>query len=188
MGPTGEDGKTIETGEEGGDGRMCGGKAVPVALMKSASDRWRDDEDRRGASWSTQETSWRWRARAEALAGQRRIAWLVFITGRGGASFSLGGPALDGPGGRILFLLPAPPPSGAQPHSFPGRAPVCHHQKFTGACPGHGWGGAKAGGRGGERGKIRPAPGPVSGPGQGISLSALVLWGPGGPVTNAKHD
>ena len=76
VGPTGEDGKTIETGEEGGDETMSGGKAVPVALMKAASERRREDENQRGASWSTEETPWRWRARAEALAGQRRIAWV----------------------------------------------------------------------------------------------------------------
>ena len=77
MGPTGENGKAIEAGEEGGEeGSMSGGKAVPVALMKAASERRREVEDQRGASWPTKETPWRRRARAEALAGQRRIAWL----------------------------------------------------------------------------------------------------------------
>ena len=76
MGPTGGDGKTIETGEEGGDERMSGRKTVPLALMKAASERRREDEDQREESWSTEETPWRWRARAEAFAGQRRIAWL----------------------------------------------------------------------------------------------------------------
>ena len=76
MGPIGEDGKTIETGGKGGEESMSGGKGVPVALMKSASERRREDEDQRGASWSTAETPWRWRARAEALAGQRRMGWL----------------------------------------------------------------------------------------------------------------
>ena len=76
MGPKREDGKTIETGEEGGDESMSGAKVVPVALMKAASERRREDEDQRGASWSTEETPWRWRARAEGLAGERRIAWL----------------------------------------------------------------------------------------------------------------
>ena len=57
MGPTGEDGKTIETGEEGAEeGSMPGGKAVPVALMKAASERRREDEDQRGASGPTEET------------------------------------------------------------------------------------------------------------------------------------
>ena len=59
MGPTGEDGKTIETGEEGGEKSRSGGKAVPVALMKAAGERRREDEDQRGASWSTEETPWR---------------------------------------------------------------------------------------------------------------------------------
>ena len=77
VGPTGEDGKTIATGEEGGEeGSISGGKAVPVALMKAANERRREDEDQRGASGPTEETPWRWRARAEALVGQRRIAWL----------------------------------------------------------------------------------------------------------------
>ena len=76
MGATGEDGKTIETGEEGGEKSMSGEKAVAVALMKAANERRRGDEDQRGASGPTEETACRWRARAEALAGQRRIAWL----------------------------------------------------------------------------------------------------------------
>ena len=33
VGPTGEDGRTIEMGEEGGEESMSGGKVVPVALM-----------------------------------------------------------------------------------------------------------------------------------------------------------
>ena len=54
VGPTGEDGKTIEAGEEGGEeGSMSGGKAVPVALMKAANQRRREDEDQRGASGPT---------------------------------------------------------------------------------------------------------------------------------------
>ena len=62
-------------GEEGEES-MSGGKVVPVAFMKAASERRREDEDYRGASWSTEETPGRWRARAGALAGQRRMAWL----------------------------------------------------------------------------------------------------------------
>ena len=61
VGPTGEDGKTIETEEEGGEeGSMSGGKAVPVALIKAANERSREDEDQRGASGPTEETPWRW--------------------------------------------------------------------------------------------------------------------------------
>ena len=71
----GKDGRTIEMGEEGEES-MAGGKAVPVAFIKAASDKRREDEDYRVASWSTEETPWRWQARAEALAGQRRMAWL----------------------------------------------------------------------------------------------------------------
>ena len=76
MGPTGEDGRTIEAGEEEGEGSMFRGKAVLMAFIKAASERRRQDEDQRGAYWSTEETPWRWQARAEALAGQRRMAWL----------------------------------------------------------------------------------------------------------------
>ena len=76
MGTTGEDGRTIETGEEGGEESMSGGKTVPVALIQAASERRMEDENQRGASWSSEETPWRWRARAEALAGQRRMAGL----------------------------------------------------------------------------------------------------------------
>ena len=50
MGPIGEDRKTIEMEEEGGDENISGGKAVPVALMKAGSERRRQDEDQRGAS------------------------------------------------------------------------------------------------------------------------------------------
>ena len=70
----GEDGRTIETGEQGWEKGISGGKAVPVALIKAASPRSREDEDYRGASWSTEETPWRWQARAEALMGQRKMA------------------------------------------------------------------------------------------------------------------
>ena len=65
MGPTGENGKTIEAGEGSREGNMSGGKAVPVALMKATSERRTEDEDQRGASWSTEETPWRWRAHAD---------------------------------------------------------------------------------------------------------------------------
>ena len=76
VGPTGEDGRTIETGEHGKEEDMAGGKAVLVAQMYAASPRTREDENRGEASWSTEETPWRRRADAEALAGQRRMAWL----------------------------------------------------------------------------------------------------------------
>ena len=72
----GEDRKTIEMGEVAGEASMSGGKPVPVAFIQSASERRRKDEEQRRAYWSTEETPWRWRARAEALAGQRRMAWL----------------------------------------------------------------------------------------------------------------
>ena len=61
---------------EEGEESISGGKAVPVAFMKAASERRREDEDHRGASWLTEKIPWRWRARAKALAGQWRTAWL----------------------------------------------------------------------------------------------------------------
>ena len=56
MGPKGEDGRIIETGEQGWEEGMSGEKAVLVALIKGASPRSREDEDHRGGSWSTAET------------------------------------------------------------------------------------------------------------------------------------
>ena len=72
-GPTGEDVKTIKRGEQRREEGMSGGKGVPVALRKAASARTSEEEDERGASWSVEESPLRWRARAEALAGQQRI-------------------------------------------------------------------------------------------------------------------
>ena len=71
----GEKGKTIEMGEKEGVESISGGKVVPVALMKIARERRRKGENQRWASWSTEETPWRWQARADALAGQLRMAW-----------------------------------------------------------------------------------------------------------------
>ena len=75
-GPPGANRKSIEIDEQGWEYCMSGGKAVPVALMKASSPRSRKDEDQRAASWSTEETPWRWRARPEALAGQQRMVRL----------------------------------------------------------------------------------------------------------------
>ena len=70
----GEDGRTIEPGEKGREGSMSGGGAVPVAFMKAASERRRGDQDQRWASQSTEEMPCSWRACAEALAGEQRMA------------------------------------------------------------------------------------------------------------------
>ena len=75
-GAGGEEGKTMETGEPGMEGTMSGGKLTPVDLIKAARETRREGEDQRGASGAMDETPWRWRARAGALAGQRRTAWL----------------------------------------------------------------------------------------------------------------
>ena len=95
MGPTGEDGRTIEAGEEGREGSISGGKAVPVAFMKATNKRRREDEDQRGASWSTEKMPWRWRTRAEILAGQRRIAWLNVLGSSSHRGESWESPALN---------------------------------------------------------------------------------------------
>ena len=100
---------------------------------------------------------------------------LVFVTGRGGAGFHSPGPTLTrgaagwvftpqapplhGAGGGISRVIPAPPPPGAHPHSFPGRGPVCYHPFLAGTCPGYGWGGGLSGDRGRECRKRHPAPG-----------------------------
>ena len=63
-------------GEQGWEEGMSGGKAVTVALMEASSPRSKEGEDQQGASRSTEETPWRWRALAEALAGQQRMTWL----------------------------------------------------------------------------------------------------------------
>ena len=58
MRPTGEDGRTIETGEKAGEESMFGGKAVRVAFMKATSERRRKNKDNRRGYWSTEETPW----------------------------------------------------------------------------------------------------------------------------------
>ena len=68
-GHTGKDRNTMEAGEEGEDRIMSGGKGVLVALIKAAKKRRKKGEDKRGASGPTEETPWRWRALAVALAG-----------------------------------------------------------------------------------------------------------------------
>jgi len=83
-----------------------------------------------------------------------------------------------------LGVIPAPPPSGASPRSFPGQGPVSPHLFQQGPI----WGTAGAGGRGRERYKNTPRPGPFSGAGWGIGLGAPVFRGPGGPVMNTTSS
>jgi len=83
----------------------------------------------------------------------------VFVTGRGGAGFHSPDPALKRGRGGMFRVIPALPPSGAHPHSFPGRGPVCYHLFLTGARLGYGWGGGLRGDRGRECRKRHPAPG-----------------------------
>ena len=84
---------------------------------------------------------------------------LVFVTGRGGAGFHSPDPALKRGRGGMFRVIPALPPSGAHPHSFHGRGPVCYHLFLTGARLGYGWGGGLRGDRGRECRKRHPAPG-----------------------------
>jgi len=48
---------------------------------------------------------------------------VVFVTGRGGAVFHSPDPTVTWGRGGYFRVIPGPPPSGAQPHSFPARAP-----------------------------------------------------------------
>ena len=48
---------------------------------------------------------------------------IVFVTGRAGRVFTRQTRPLHGAGGGMFRVIPALPPSGAHPHSFPGRAP-----------------------------------------------------------------
>jgi len=84
---------------------------------------------------------------------------VVFVTGRGGAGFHSPDPALKRGRGGMFRVIPALPPSGAHPHSFPGRGPVRYHLFLTEARLGYGWGGGLRGDRGRECRKRHPAPG-----------------------------
>ena len=78
--------------------------------------------------------------RFTSLEGEDNLACLtigvgecvVFITGRGGAGFAHGGPAVTQARGPIFLVLPALPSSRAQPHSLPERALIFHHQNLRG--------------------------------------------------------
>ena len=69
MGEMGEDGATIEAGERGNNGKMAGGKFVPVALMKETRARRRGLEDQRGNSRPTSVRPWRRGLRLSAVEG-----------------------------------------------------------------------------------------------------------------------
>ena len=60
---------------------------------------------------------------------------LVFVTGQGGAGFALGGAAVTQAWGPIFLVLPAPPPSRAQPHT-PWTGPYFSPLKFCGGLSG----------------------------------------------------
>ena len=84
---------------------------------------------------------------------------LVFVTGLGEVGFDSADPALTRSREGIFEGIPAPPPSGAPPYSFPGRGPMCYYLFLTGTGLGLESGGGLRGDRGRECGKGHPAPG-----------------------------
>ena len=110
----------------------------------------------------------------------------MFVTGRGGAGFALGGPATTQARGAYFVPFPRPAPVRGPATLIPWTGPHFSLPKIYGGLSGAwlGWGLGR--GQGVEKGKNTPRPRPVSGPGRGISPGARVLWGPGGPVTNTS--
>ena len=105
----------------------------------------------------------------------------MFVTGRGGTGFALGGPAATQARGAyfVPFSRPAPVrgPATLFPWTGPRFLPPKVYGGLSGAWPG--WGLGR--GLGEEKGKNTPRPRPVSGPGWGISPGGRVLWGPRRP-------
>jgi len=84
---------------------------------------------------------------------------VVFVTGRGGAGFHSPDPTLTWGQGGWFRVIPAPPPSGVGPHSFPGPGPVCYYVFVTGTRLGYRWGRGLSVDRGRECRKRHPTPG-----------------------------
>jgi len=99
------------------------------------------------------------RGRGSSMPADLFVRRVVFVTGRGGAGFHSPDPALTRGRGGMFRVISTPPPSGAHPHSFPERGPVCYHLFLTGTRLGYGWGGGLSGDRGRECRKRHPAPG-----------------------------
>jgi len=99
------------------------------------------------------------RARPDPATAAAEKVDVVFVTGRGGAGFHSPDPALARGRGGMFWVIPALPPSGAHPQSFPGRGPVCYHLFLTGTRLGYGWGGGLSRDRGRECRKRPPTPG-----------------------------
>jgi len=107
---------------------------------------------------------------------------LMFVTGRGGAGFRSAGPTLSAARGGIFRVIPAPPPSGADPHSCPRRPPLSP-PNFNGN-----WSGGWVGWREGQgMPKMMTCPGPLGGARRGKGPGARVLRPPKGPITNSKQ-
>jgi len=123
----------------------------------------------------------------DGMVATRMSSDVVFVTGRGGAGFHSPDPALTRGRGGMFRVIPTPPPSGAHPHSFPERGPVCYHLFLTGTRLGYGWGGGLSGRQGQGMPKKTPRPRPLSGAGRGKQPGARVFRGPVRPVTNSNQ-
>jgi len=114
---------------------------------------------------NTDDTYHRWQNIRQTAGGQpariTKIAGelVVFVTGRSRAGFHSPDPAFTRGRGGMFRVIPSLSLSGAHPHSFPGRGPVCYHLFLTGTRLGYGWGGGLSGDRGRECRKRHPAPG-----------------------------
>ena len=109
------------------------------------------------------------------------ISPAVFVTGRGGAGFALGGPTATQARGAYFVPFPDPAPVRGPatliPWTGPRFSPPKIYGGLSGAWPGWGLGP----GRGEEKGKNTPRPRPVSGPGRGISPGAVFYGAPEAP-------
>ena len=98
---------------------------------------------------------------------------------RGGAGrvFTRQAPPLQQAGGVILGVIPAAPPSGASPRSFPGRGPflpTCFNGDQSGERAGAGAGAANPK-------KTRPAPGRLAGRGGELGRGPAFFGAPEAP-------
>ena len=80
----------------------------------------------------------------------------------------------------MFRVITAMPPSGAHPHSFPGRGPVCYHLFLTGTRLGYGWGGGLRGTGAGNAEKDTP-PQAIEWGGAGKRVGGLRFSGPRPP-------
>ena len=107
---------------------------------------------------------------------------VAFVTGGVGQVLPSEAPPLHGPGGCILFLLPACTSSGPNHTHFLDGSHFSPPKFYRGQSGGR----ALDWGQGWGIGKNLPCPRPVSRPWWGILPGARVLWGSGGPVMNTN--